>query len=87
MSKVKFKLNKAGVAELLKSKEMQDILQREGEAVRGRCTAGTVGPEEYGAEIRILDTRAVAVVHASTVHAYRSNLKHNTLVKALGGGG
>lgn len=87
MSKVKFELNRAGVAQLLKGAEMQGILSEYAEEVRGRCTAGSVGTEEYASAVQVRGSRAVGTVRADSAHAYYSNLKHNTLLKALGGGG
>lgn len=87
MSKVKFELDRAGVAELLKGAEMQGILGEYAEEVRSRCTAGNVGPEEYAAEVKVRSTRAVGTVHAESAHTYYSNFKHKTLETALFGGG
>lgn len=86
MSKAfKFELNRAGVAELLKSAEMQGILTEKAEEVRQRCTAGNVSPDKYEASTTVKSSRAVATVRAATAHAANSNLKHNTLVKAVSG--
>lgn len=78
MSKVEFELNRDGVKELLKSSEMQTLMQECGSAVQS--AAG----EEYECEIRVGANRCWANVSAATPHAYYSNLKHNTLVKSLG---
>lgn len=77
--KLEVKLNRAGVAELLKSAEVQNMLQH---------YAGTV-QEAAGAEYETTVThgknRCWATISPSTPKAYYSNLKHNTLLKALGG--
>lgn len=86
MSNVRFELDRAGVAELLKGEAMQGILTDYAEQVRGRCTAGNVGPEEYEVRTTVRGSRAVATVQAKTRHARNSNLKHNTILKAVGGG-
>lgn len=83
MSNVKFELNRAGVAELLKGAEMQGILSEYAEQVRQHCSAGSAGPDEYEATTAVKGTRAVATVRAATPRAYYSNLKHNTLLKAV----
>lgn len=83
--KVKFELNRAGVAELLKGSEMQQILSDYAGQVQRRCTAGGAGSDEYEAVTEIKGTRAVATVRAASAHAYYSNLKHNTLLKAVSG--
>jgi len=85
LSKVKFELNRKGVAELLKGAEMQGVLSEYAEQVHQRCAAGSAGPDEYEASTQVRGTRAVATVRAATKRAYHSNLKHNTLLKALRG--
>lgn len=86
MSKIRFELNRAGVGELLKSEEMKGILESYAEQVRSRCTYGSASPEEYETDTRVRGSRAVATVRAATPRARNSNLKNNTLLKALGGG-
>ena len=78
------KLIRKGVAELLKSKEMADILTECGENIRVHCTDGSPCPQEYKAITKLMGTRYIAIVEPGTIHAYRSNLKHNTILKALG---
>lgn len=85
MSNVKFELNREGVAELLKGTEMRQVLSSYAGEVCRRCTAGGVGVEEYESEVVPGRTRAVAYVRPATAHAYYSNLKHNTLLKAVSG--
>lgn len=74
----KFELNKEGVRQLLRSANMQDIISAYGERVQK--SAG----EEYKMESRVNKDRCVVKVKLSTPHAYYSELKHNTLLKALG---
>jgi len=85
--KIKFELNYEGVGELLKSAEMQKTLRGFAEQVRNNCTQGTTPASEYGVGVRVAGDRAKAKVYAATPKAVRSNNKHNTLVKAVGGGG
>lgn len=77
--KVRFELNRDGVKELLRSSEMQSIIQECGSAVQN--AAG----EEYECEIKTGANRCWATISAASPHAYYSNLKHNTLLKALRG--
>lgn len=86
MSNVRFELNYAGVGELLKGEAMQGILSDYAEQVRSRCTLGSAGPEEYETDTRVRGSRAVATVRAATPRARNSNLKNNTLLKAVNGG-
>lgn len=80
MPKVKFELNSAGVRELLKS-EKAAVACRE-HAARIQRAAG----EGYVMEDRHYPERTGAAVRPDTAAAAADNLKHNTLLKALGGG-
>lgn len=77
MSKVKFKLNGAGVRQLLKSSEMRAIVQRHASA-----TANAAGPG-YASGVFDAGSRVVGKAYADTWEAKRSNAKNNTLLKAL----
>lgn len=77
MSKIKFELNRAGVAELMKSSAMQGILTEEAGRIRSKCGDG------YEQDIFIGQNRANAMVTASSFKAKRDNLKNNTLLKAV----
>lgn len=77
MSKVKVKLNRSGVANLLKSEEMQSLLLKKSSEVQSRCGDG------YEQDIYIGKKRANAMVKATSFKARRDNAKRNTLLKAL----
>ncbi|MGT2744869.1 hypothetical protein ACVRW4_05950 [Streptococcus phocae subsp. phocae] len=77
MSNFKFELNIAGVAELMKSSEMQQVLTAKAEAVRERCGDG------YEQDIYVGRNRANAMVSAKTKKAKKDNLENNTLLKAV----
>ncbi|HEK9979670.1 TPA: hypothetical protein TVG27_001497 [Streptococcus equi subsp. zooepidemicus] len=77
MSNLKFKLNTAGVAELMKSEEMQQVLTAKATAIKERCGDG------YEQDIYIGKTRANAMVSAKTIKAKKDNSKNNTLLKAV----
>lgn len=77
MSNSKFVLNRAGVAELMKSAEMQAVLRDKATAIRNQCGAG------YEQDIYVGKNRANAMVSAETIKAKRSNAKHNVLLKAV----
>lgn len=77
MSKLKFVLNKAGVRQLLKSEEMKSILTEKATGIRNRCGDG------YEQDIYVGRNRANAKVWAETFKAKRSNLKNNTILKAV----
>ena len=80
MAKVKFKLNHAGVGALLKSAEMQDVLNQYGSKVMGKL------PEGYGMRAGQTSQRAKVSVYTDSIEARIDNSKNNTLLKALGGG-
>lgn len=77
MSNFKFKLNRSGVAELMKSPEMQAILQDHASAIRNRCGSG------YKQDIYVGRNRANASVIAKSAKAKRDNKKNNTILKAV----
>lgn len=77
MSKMKFKLNRAGVAELMKSEAMQAVLADKAKDVRSRCGEG------YEQDTYVGKTRANAMVSATTYQAKSDNMKNNTILKAV----
>ena len=77
MRNFKFELNKAGVRELLKSAEMQSVLDGYAKAAANRAGEG------YDAEVHLGKKRAYANVYAATPEAKRDNLDNNTLLKSL----
>ena len=79
MNKVKLELNRSGVRELLQSSEMAGSCEDYASQIQQRAGEG------YEMTVKTGKNRVVATVRAATPHAYYSNLKHNTLLKALGG--
>ena len=77
MSKVKIELNSAGIRELLRSEEMQALLEEHAAAIAGRCGAG------YSYDGHMTGGRAVASAYAETPEAIQDNLDNNTLLRAL----
>lgn len=74
-----FKLDSKGVRDLLKSSEAKEVCKPYADRVLAFAGEG-YSEEEYSGKYR--DGYAVKV---ETPHAYYSNLKHNTLEKAIGG--
>lgn len=74
---IKFKLNRKGVSELMKSAEMQEVLKDYATGIRNRCGEG------YEQDIRVGKNRANAMVSASTYQAKADNLRNNTILKAV----
>ncbi|MEI4413927.1 hypothetical protein ACLMK5_05025 [Streptococcus anginosus] len=77
MSNMKFKLNRTGVAELMKSSAMQTVLTKHASNIKNRCGDG------YEQDIHIGRNRANAMVSAKTRKTKKDNLKNNTLLKAV----
>ena len=75
---IKFELNKAGVRDLMKSAEMKELML--GMASRIRNNAG----EGYEVAKHSYPERNGVSIYPATIHAYHSNMKHNTLLKAAG---
>lgn len=77
MARIKFKLNSAGVRELLKSPDIVAECAKHAEA-----TASAAG-DGYVAEPREYPERSGYAVRANTFKARRDNYNNNTLLKAL----
>lgn len=75
--KVKFELNRKGVAELMKSAEMVNVL--EGYGKRATDTLG----DGYESETYQGKNRANVEVKAVTFKARKDNLENNTILKAV----
>lgn len=77
MNKVKFELNRSGVASLMKSANMQKVLTGYATGIRNRSGSG------YEQDIHVGKNRANARVWASTQQARSDNLKNNSLLKSV----
>lgn len=80
MSKVKFKLNRAGVRELMQSPEARSVVESYAHQIQGRAGNG------YEVSTYVGKTRVNASVFAATPEALQDNYDNNTLLKARGGG-
>lgn len=85
MAKVKFKLNGAGVRELLTGKDMSGIIEGMTSEIQGR--AESASSLSFVSDVRGGRNRIVGRVSPGDAHAYYANLKRNILLKALKGGG
>ena len=77
MSKSKFKLNRDGVAEVMKSKAMQSLLKEKARSIQQRCGDG------YEQDLYVGKNRANAMVWTASRKAKKDNKKNNTLLKAV----
>lgn len=79
MAKVKFVLNRSGVRDLLRSKEMMDICKEYADKAQQSLGDGYEVTTHTGAN------RVNAMVAAESYAAKRENLKENTILKAVFG--
>lgn len=79
MSNFKFKLNKTGVRELLKSDGVYGECKKIADTALSKCGEG------YAVHDVKYPERSGAVVAATTMRAVNDNKKNNTLLKAVGG--
>lgn len=77
MSRIKVKLNKAGVRSLLKSAEVAEACMQEARQIQAR--AG----ENYEAEARRYPERTGAAVYPANADGYYDNLHNNTLLRSM----
>lgn len=77
MANFKFKLNRSGVRELLKSAEMQAVLMNYAEGISSRAGAGY--------SVHVGRNRANVSVQTATKEAAKDNLDNNTLLRRLKG--
>lgn len=77
MSKVKFKLDRKGVGELLKSQEAANVVESYASGVQSRAGDG------FEVTTMVGKTRVNASVHAVTFEARKKNYDQNILLKAL----
>ena len=77
-SDFEFKLNSAGVRQLLKSEEMQSILSEYGSEIASNAGSG------FEKDERVYKKRAVVNVYPKSEHARNKDYKENALLKAVG---
>lgn len=77
MSSLKIKLNRKSIAELMKSEEMQTVLNEYATKIRNRCGDG------YEQDMYVGRNRSNAKVSAATYQAKADNLRNNTILKAV----
>ena len=77
----KFVLDKKGVGELLRSEDIQSVLNEYGQRVQ----TNTGNAEDYQTQVSVGKVRANVVIRCINTASIKDNLKNNTLLKALGG--
>ena len=78
MDKVKFELTLAGLNELMKSSEMQSVLESAASQAVSNAGGG------YGSRVHVASFVAIANVYPTTRKAAKDNLDNNTLLRAVG---
>lgn len=78
--RIRFRLNLPGLNELMKSGEMQGVLNKAAASI-----AGSAGPGYEPETAHPISFVAIASVRATTFEAKRDNSRNNTLLKAAGG--
>ena len=73
-------LNPAGIRALLRSTEMQGVCSEKANKI---AQIASSGGRNYVVSEMVGSTRAKATVKAGDAHAYYSNLKYNTIEKAV----
>lgn len=82
----RIEFSSAGFREILVGSEMASLV--EGEANRIAASANRMsGTGGYEPSVKQMGSRVIASVRAETIPAMIDNGKHNTLLRALGGGG
>lgn len=76
---MKFVLNHSGVRDLLRSEKMQNVVKSYADDIKEQAGEG------YESDSYVGRNRVNASVWPETIHAKHSNLKHNTLLKAMTG--
>lgn len=77
MNNFRFKLDRAGVRELLRSRDMANVCEGYANNIQSRCGEG------YEVTTHTGKTRVNASVMAVTVEARKENAENNTLLKAV----
>lgn len=80
MAKFKIVLNKSGMDELLNSEGVVSSLEKAAQGVLAKLGDGYAMQEPYHGP-----HRANVAIETTTKRAYWDNVKHNTMLKALGG--
>lgn len=71
-------MNRAGVRELLRSKEMGEVIKEQATKITRRAGNG------YGMRHKVGKNRQIYTVYTDTIDAVKDNMDHNTLLKAVG---
>lgn len=76
-SKNRFELNTNGVRDLLKSAELQRVLEEKAAEIAARAGEG------YGYDSKVMETRVIASVFTMDAETAREDAENDTLLKAV----
>lgn len=74
---LRFELNRSGVGQLLKCKELEDGLKSIVSRMATDCGSG------YSYDTKMMGTRVIASVYTETTDAMEDNANNNTILKAV----
>ncbi len=77
MSKMEFELNRSGVAELMKSSNMQKVIKQHATKIKNKAGTG------YEQDLHVGKNRVNATVWPHSPQAKKDNLNNNTLLKSV----
>lgn len=77
MAKVKVKVNVPAVKAMMRSKEMQSIINGRASQIQAGLGAG------YEVESYVAKTRCVALVGTGSEESKKENMENNTILKAM----
>ena len=84
MIKTEFELDIKGLQELMKSGEMQQILQETAASVASKASMQT-GGENFGQDVRVASYVAIGTVFPQSEAAAKASYQDNVLEKSLSG--
>lgn len=84
MNKTEFELDIEGLQELMKSSEMQQILNETATNVADKARMQT-GNEDFGHDVRVASYVAIGTVFPQSEAAARASYQDNVLEKSLSG--
>ena len=84
MNKVDFELDIEGLQELMKSSEMQQILNETATSVAEKARMQT-GNEDFGHDVRVASYVAIGTVFPQSEAAAKASYQDNVLEKSLSG--
>lgn len=77
MAEIRIELNHDGIAQLLKSQEMESCVKDVASGIKSRCGEG------YEVDSYMTPSRIVSSVYTETVEAMQDNLDNNTLLRSM----